>query len=378
MNAMFTNRIGDYFLTIGIFAIFFTFGTLDYATIFSLAPYINVNVMTLIALLLLLGAAAKSAQLGYMKAYKNINYLYFYVILKYAERYIITLEEIKNDYKSYNKVINENNNQQEVDILDNIGKYPEGYKREFLEWFIGFTEGDGSFHIVKGKYLREGRGKCFFTIHLHMSDLNLLYLIKKELNMGIVYLHNKSNSAYFRVEANKDILRLIEIFNGNLYLRKKQTQFENWVINHNERYKLNIIIKPYQFYPTLKDNWLAGFIDAEGCFIVSVAEKKRKIMQRIVIEQKDSEQEFLYISNLIQGYTEKRIRYDRIVVNYLKCNIIIDYLMKFKLRSTKFKSFEKWMEIYVLRKNKKKGTKIDIDYVKKEAKFINKTRKKDV
>jgi len=64
MNAMFTNRVGDYFLTIGFFAIFFTFGTLDYATVFSLAPYINVNIITFIGLLLLLGAAAKSAQLG--------------------------------------------------------------------------------------------------------------------------------------------------------------------------------------------------------------------------------------------------------------------------------------------------------------------------
>lgn len=64
MNAMFTNRIGDLFLTIGFFAIFFTFGTLDYATVFSLAPYININVITFIAILLLLGAAAKSAQLG--------------------------------------------------------------------------------------------------------------------------------------------------------------------------------------------------------------------------------------------------------------------------------------------------------------------------
>ena len=64
MNAMFTNRVGDYFLTIGFFVIFFTFGTLDYATVFSLAPYINTNVITFISILLLLGAAAKSAQLG--------------------------------------------------------------------------------------------------------------------------------------------------------------------------------------------------------------------------------------------------------------------------------------------------------------------------
>jgi len=64
MNAMFTNRIGDFFLTIGFFAIFFTFGSLDYTTVFSLAPYINTNVITFIAILLLLGAAVKSAQLG--------------------------------------------------------------------------------------------------------------------------------------------------------------------------------------------------------------------------------------------------------------------------------------------------------------------------
>jgi NADH:ubiquinone oxidoreductase subunit 4 (subunit M) len=64
MNAMFTNRIGDYFLTLGFFAIFFTFGSLDYATVFSLAPYINMNIITFIAILLLLGATAKSAQIG--------------------------------------------------------------------------------------------------------------------------------------------------------------------------------------------------------------------------------------------------------------------------------------------------------------------------
>jgi Proton-conducting membrane transporter/NADH-Ubiquinone oxidoreductase (complex I), chain 5 N-terminus/LAGLIDADG endonuclease len=64
MNAMFTNRVGDYFLTLGFFVIFFTFGSLDYTTVFSLAPYVNTNVLTFIILLLLLGAAAKSAQIG--------------------------------------------------------------------------------------------------------------------------------------------------------------------------------------------------------------------------------------------------------------------------------------------------------------------------
>jgi NADH-ubiquinone oxidoreductase chain 5 len=64
VNAMLTNRVGDFFLTIGFFAIFFAFGTLDYSTVFALSPFINTYVITIIIILLLLGAAAKSAQLG--------------------------------------------------------------------------------------------------------------------------------------------------------------------------------------------------------------------------------------------------------------------------------------------------------------------------
>ena len=61
---MFTNRVGDYFLTLGFFALFFTFGTLDFSTVFSIAPVINTNVVTFIVILILLGATAKSAQFG--------------------------------------------------------------------------------------------------------------------------------------------------------------------------------------------------------------------------------------------------------------------------------------------------------------------------
>jgi NADH-ubiquinone oxidoreductase chain 5 len=57
------NRVGDFGLSIGFFALFAVFGSLNYATIFSLAPYINETAITIIALLLMTGAAAKSAQL---------------------------------------------------------------------------------------------------------------------------------------------------------------------------------------------------------------------------------------------------------------------------------------------------------------------------
>ena len=64
MSAFLTNRVGDCFLTIGMFALLWSFGNIDYSTVFSLAPYISENIVTIIGICLLIGAMAKSSQVG--------------------------------------------------------------------------------------------------------------------------------------------------------------------------------------------------------------------------------------------------------------------------------------------------------------------------
>ena len=64
ISAFLTNRVGDCFLTIGMFAILWSYGNLDYSTVFSLAPYYNENVVIIIGICLLIGAMAKSSQVG--------------------------------------------------------------------------------------------------------------------------------------------------------------------------------------------------------------------------------------------------------------------------------------------------------------------------
>ena len=61
--ALTMNRVGDMGLSIGFFALFALFGSIDYTTVFSLAPFMNETAITIIALLLLTGAMAKSAQI---------------------------------------------------------------------------------------------------------------------------------------------------------------------------------------------------------------------------------------------------------------------------------------------------------------------------
>ena len=64
ISAFLTNRVGDCFLTIGMFAILWSMGNIDYYTIFSIAPYLSENVVLVIGICILIGAMAKSSQIG--------------------------------------------------------------------------------------------------------------------------------------------------------------------------------------------------------------------------------------------------------------------------------------------------------------------------
>lgn len=64
MSAFLTNRVGDCFLTIGMFALLWSFGNVDYCTVFSLVPYYSIKIITILGICLLIGAMAKSSQVG--------------------------------------------------------------------------------------------------------------------------------------------------------------------------------------------------------------------------------------------------------------------------------------------------------------------------
>jgi hypothetical protein len=69
-----------------------------------------------------------------------------------------------------------------------------------------------------------------FRITLSSVEAQVLFYIKKELGFGSVKILDKkqiTNSTHcFRVRDKKNLLSLISIFNGNLYLKKKNDQFK--------------------------------------------------------------------------------------------------------------------------------------------------------
>ena len=89
----------------------------------------------------------------------------------------------------------------------------------FLEWFIGFVEGDGSF-IVSEK-TEKSPLRLFFI--LTQKDIQVLHMIRTTLGFGRVSKHGD----YFRyiVADQSSLKRLIHLFNGNLVLEKTQNRF---------------------------------------------------------------------------------------------------------------------------------------------------------
>ena len=144
----------------------------------------------------------------------------------------------------------------------------------WLTWLIGFSEGDGSFLVTN-------RGDQMFVITQSIYDVAILHNIMNTLGFGRVITQNKiQKTARFIVQDQVGNSLLVSLFNGNLVLPTRQARFLLFL----EAYNL-LIMKPRKrkairpliivdklsrtVLPTLKDAWIAGFTDSEGCFHVS-------------------------------------------------------------------------------------------------------------
>ena len=245
--------------------------------------------------------------------------------------------------------------------FDNYIKYhqPEHKCKEdisitihFLEWFIGFAEGDGSFE----SRLAEGRPLFSFTIV--QKDSQLLYKVKKGLAFGSV---SKDRNFYrFRVDDKRGIQRLQSIFNGNLVLPKRRIQFENWISFKKKVQHSTFCLYNRSLMPTLKTAWLSGFIEAEGCFYVRLSKKTsgfRIADQKLTITQTDTHGErniLKHINNLFESKGNLNLAKSpncfRIEICSLKCHkIVVEYFQHFGLKGKKHISYFRWWRIYLMR-----------------------------
>lgn len=243
---------------------------------------------------------------------------------------------------------------------------------KFRDWFIGFAEGDGSFIVNKTSYLE-------FKITQASNDAQVLFYIKKSLGFGSVSIQDKKNKTHhFRVRDQKGILTLIHIFNGCLYTEKKNIQFEFWVKAFSTRYNQDITLIKNHKNPNLKSAWLAGFTDAEGCFICSTIKRSdtyNQVFVRYILSQQGEKELLEKIAQLFKGKLSYLKSYDgyNMTVHLSNLYRVISYFTLYPLKTKKHISFLNWLKVYKLVREKKHSEPAGLIQIKN---LINKINKK--
>ena len=273
------------------------------------------------------------------------------------------------------------------DITYNFEKYsyliPQHKKKmnsQFLEWFLGFTEGDGSFIVSKNK--------VYFDITQSLSDIQVLYYIKKELGFGKVLIREEEhrNVGVFYVSSKENFTNLIHIFNGNLSTHYKREQFKVWLDTYNKQYSMNITFKDQLIKPSLYTGWISGFVDAEGSFygrVKSCSTSKLRKAPHLTFQV--SQKEFDIIKALRDIFLNtdtldlKNVRFDKSwegwtfhCSSFTKLKVIRNYFSRYELKTKKSLSYTKWCKLHDMILNKEHLTLEGLNKIDLLTKDINK------
>jgi hypothetical protein len=228
---------------------------------------------------------------------------------------------------------------------------------KFSSYLAGLIEGYGS--IIVPKTERSAKGKLNYpciNIVFNLRDFPLSQLIQKELGTGSLSRMKGINAYLLQINSLEGILKLVKLLNGNMRTSKINNLYNliDWL---NYKYNdLNIIKKPLDSSPIDSNAWLSGFIEADGSF--SIFLNKNSIRIRFSLTQSSKNKVGISneaIMNIIAEYLEVKVSiYQRkktpnsieltVKTQSIKSNdILINYLTKFPLWSSKFLNYSDWL-----------------------------------
>lgn len=254
----------------------------------------------------------------------------------------------------------------------NIKYYSNSLKNnKFKGYLAGLFEGNGHIWISncdKEKY----NPRFFITFNMKNEPLaiNLLNLIK----LGFISYKLQGNACKLVVSTVLGLKKVVHLLNGELRTPKIH-QLHNLIDWLNKNHGTNITKLPIKDSSFYENNWLSGFIDSNGSFsvqhtILENGAKKKKISCRLRIEgrmldpiTKDSYSKVLTdISNFLNCTLLTRKQkstgneyYTLTASSKKSLNIIINYLEKYPLFSSKYLDYKDWKEIVILLFENKHG-----------------------
>lgn len=313
LSAFLTNRVGDCFLTIGMFVI-----------LWSLGREKNYKVFT--------------------KMFKNKN----------------TSSVLKGSISQFNRLSH-------AQVRNYSSSAP---------YLAGLIEGDG--HIAvhdKNTQKKEYRPKIIIAFNIH--DKPLADKLSTELNVGKVISRPQAGHVLLQILAKEEVLKIINLINGHMRTPKIEALHRaiHWI---NEKDNSSIPLLGLDLSSLDSNSWLAGFTDADGCFGITVYDRKKngiflrtsvQTSFRIEVKQNYSREvtleqsSFFKIMSDIAAFftvnlytrirkTESKEFYAFAVVahNSRSHEIVRKYFEKYHLYSSKYLAFKDWCLVQDLHK----------------------------
>lgn len=286
-------------------------------------------------------------------------------------------------------------------------------EEKFLEWFIGFFEGDGYLGFSKKRFYNRIRNGKNYTepvserliFNICQKEKRIIEKIAYTFGFGSVSSFKQNfkgnETVYWRwsLDSKKSIEKIAYLLSGNLIIKKRQEQFLKWIEIGQKKNMFKFPFDKNKIWSSnisLTNGWLSGFIDAEGCFYASfsippvlkkkigklpimkkqwckkhyemfmqISQYKCNLKQKITLTQISTDETNLIFKKILflfqgksfyifQNNKSKKSSnnyYVRIEFSSLSSQkIIINYLYNYPLQTIKSISFRRWMRVYLRRK----------------------------
>lgn len=237
----------------------------------------------------------------------------------------------------------------------------------FINWFVGFVEGNENIFIVNRRYLR-------FELNCSLKNQATIYFIKNKLGFGNIRKLKFLDTIIieYSVQDNVvDLLKLVKIFNGNLKCISKKQYFKLWykklMVKLKKMNLLNLLPDYIEDIKSINllNSWLLGYIDSRTFFYGRWHKSKKlkngkelylccifwHLNKDLLLKIK----EVFNISNKIEEKQKWNLPFFKLVVDDInEKNKICEYLKIFKLKTLKSKKYKYWKNLLDLENDYKK------------------------
>jgi hypothetical protein len=272
-------------------------------------------------------------------------------------------------------------------IINNKRYFSTNVKNNNLNSYLaGLFEGDGHIWIQNIDAGDKKKHNPRFCITFSLKNEPLAKKLLGIIESGFIRYKTKDNACVLVVSPVVGLKKIVYLINGELRTPKIHQLYKliDWL---NKHHNTNINKLPLKESPLANDSWLSGFIDSDGSFSVLHTKvennaKKRKISCRLRIEQRmldpvtgNSYLDVLtniakFLNCSLSTRTQKSTNneyYTLTASSKYSTEILVNYLNRYSLFSSKYLDYKDWREIVLLMLENKHYTEegiIKTDFVR--------------